>query len=269
LVFTSAGDKSNLHHWLKGERNFDLWISYYGDKENNYLDLSDYYIARKGGKFPNFYYIHQKWGDILNNYQAIIIMDDDIIIDALAISRLFEIREQYDLWILQPSFDVRGKISHPITKVKPLSFLRYTNFVEITCPLFRKDKLDEFMRVYDPVLVGWGIDWWFLDLLVHGNRDKVAIIDEVSCINPHDRQKGQQREIDRLQDTPTRMKTWENIKAKHNIQGRDFLEYNSVKKEFNYSNFIQAVNISVMLFFYNCMKLFRYCRRKIRQKITS
>ena len=72
LVFTSAGDKSNLHHWLKGERNFDLWISYYGDKENNYLDLSDYYIARKGGKFPNFYYIHQKWGDILNNYQAII-----------------------------------------------------------------------------------------------------------------------------------------------------------------------------------------------------
>ena len=52
LVFTSAGGNSNLLYWLKGYRNFDLWVSYYGDKKNRYKDHSDFYISKKGGKFP-------------------------------------------------------------------------------------------------------------------------------------------------------------------------------------------------------------------------
>ncbi len=34
--------------------------------------------------------------------------------------------------------------------------LRYTNFIEMARPLFRQDKLDAFMAVYDPELVGYG-----------------------------------------------------------------------------------------------------------------
>ena len=123
LVFTSAGDNANIHHWKNGRQNFDLWISYYGDTEQKYLDLSDFYIAKKGGKFPNLHYVFEHWEDILDHYQAILVMDDDIIISGCSISRLFEVREQYDLWLLQPAFDSRGKISHPITQVKPFTLM--------------------------------------------------------------------------------------------------------------------------------------------------
>jgi len=41
-------------------------------------------------------------------------MDDDIIINGPDISRMFEIRERYDLWVCQPAFHPKGKISHPI-----------------------------------------------------------------------------------------------------------------------------------------------------------
>lgn len=218
LVFTSAGDSSSLHHWRTGRRNFDLWVSYYGDEGDRYKNQCEFYIARKGGKFPNLSYIHRHWQNVLDQYDAIFVVDDDIIMDGSAISRLFEIREKYDLWLLQPAFDPRGKISHPITRAKPFSLLRYANFVEVTCPLFRRDKLDEFLQVYDPSLVGWGIDWWYMDLLNKDSQRKVAIIDAVTCINPHDKAKGNQREIDRLQDTPTRIMNWERIKKERNIK---------------------------------------------------
>jgi hypothetical protein len=73
------------------------------------------------------------------------------------------------------------------------------------------------MRIYDPALVGWGCDWWFLHVLGPNLRGRVAIVDEVVCTNPLDFWKGGQREIDRLQTISTRRATWERIKQEKRI----------------------------------------------------
>lgn len=228
LVFTSAGDNANLHCWLEGRRNFDLWVTYYGDMENPYKNNSDYSISKKGGKFPNLYYVYQNWADIIKHYEAIIVMDDDIVISGSDISRLFDIRNEYDLWLLQPAFDPKGKISHPITRLQSSNLLRFTNFVEVTCPLFRMDKLNDFMEIYNPKLVGWGIDYWYMHLLEPGIKGSVAVVDKISCINPHDKTKGGQREIDRLQATDERIKNWTVMKEKHRIPERKHIEYDAI-----------------------------------------
>lgn len=245
LVFTSAGDNSNLHSWLEGDRNFDLWVTYYGDEENPYTKDSNYCISKKAGKFPNLHYAYQHWSEIFKHYQAILVMDDDIVINASEISRLFEIREQYDLWLLQPAFNPKGKVSHPITQLNPFTSIRYTNFVEVTCPLFRTDKLNDFMEVYDPVLVGWGIDYWFLDLFASEIKGNVAVVDEISCINPHDRTKGGQREIDLLQITSERIKNWEKIKEQHNIQEQEHIEFDALKRPLSLSKIIDGMAILI------------------------
>jgi hypothetical protein len=181
LVYTSAGDNSNLLYWLKNfnsrqvKRNFDLWITYYGSVKNKYKEVSEFYNMRQGAKFPNLLHVYQEWNDILAHYEAVFVMDDDIVIDCNRINHLFEIRKKYDLWLLQPAFDKIGKISHSITKMNPSCFLRYTNFVENTCPLFRKDKLDGFMEIFDPVLTGWGIDLWYHYFLGDHPR-KIAVM---------------------------------------------------------------------------------------------
>lgn len=90
---------------------------------------------------------------------------------AAGINRCFELREQFDLWLLQPAFDPAGKISHTVTRLQVGPSLRYTNFIEMTCPLFEKQALDRFMNVFDPSLKGWGADWWFLQ--VHAQRARV------------------------------------------------------------------------------------------------
>jgi hypothetical protein len=218
LVFTSAGDRSNLARWLRGRRNFDVWITYYGDHPGRYSDSGDLYNARKGSKFQNLKFAYQTWPDLLGAYSAVMVMDDDVLISASDISRLFELREELDLWVLQPAFSPRGKISWPITRVRWRSELRYTNYVEMTCPLFRRDKLDAFMSVYDPVLAGYGADWWFLHVLGSAVEGRIAIVDSITCVNPHRSSKGGIREINRLQSHEQRVAVWNEVRQRYGIK---------------------------------------------------
>lgn len=233
LVFTSAGNRSNLRNWLQGRRDFDLWTVYYGDRAGMFQDVSDLYLARKGSKFQNLHYCYGQWPERFARYEAVMVMDDDIVIDATGITRLFEIRREQDLWALQPAFRLSGKISWGITAVRPTAKLRYTNFVEMACPLFRRDKLDAFMRVYDPELVGYGTDWWFLHTLGTDLERRVAVVDEVTCVNPYDKHKGAGgREIDMVQTHQMRKEIWKKMKSLYalNEQSRVQLEFGRIKK---------------------------------------
>lgn len=261
LVFTSAGVNSNLTHWLKGERNFDLWVSYYGDEDNKFANEADYYIAKKGGKFPNFHYCYNKWREIIKGYDAVMIMDDDLIFSGSDISKLFKLQEEYNLWLLQPAFDRRGKVSFSITEVHAFTKLRYTNFIEVTCPLFQKEKLVEFMDVYDPLLIGWGVDLWYSEIMSKQDikHNKIAIIDEVSCINPRDKTKqNKAREIDKLQSTDIRRQVWGTIQLKNNLdlEFKDQKQqYVKIKQPFSFQNFSRSIKIKALKLAYNCFKI--------------
>jgi len=250
LVFTSAGDNSNLHHWLKGSQNFDLWISYFGDVKNKYIDQADYYMMRKGGKFPIMHFCYQNWPELLKQYEAVFVLDDDLIFSGTDISRLFDIMKQEDLWLLQPAFDKRGKISFKLNEVQPFSLLRYANFVEVACPLFTQSELSKFMTFYDPELIGWGVDYWYSELIAKNdlNKDKIAIIDVISCINPRDEKKiDNKREIDQLQTRDDRIATWEKIKIKNKLSLEyEGVQYSQIKADLSFELLIKSLQVMVL-----------------------
>lgn len=232
LVFSSVGDQSNCHRWLRGRRNFDLWVTYYGARPGSFLDIADYYEEHRGSKYQNLHHAYRQWSELLDRYATIFVLDDDIIISGTQISRLFEIRARLDLWALQPAFSPLGKISWPITQVDRTKELRFTNFIEMSCPLFRKDKLDAFMAVYDPELIGWGCDWWFLEAMGSDLRGRVAVVDAVPCVNPRDSTKAAGREIDRFASTSERREVWARIREKYQIrsESRGVQEYGVIVK---------------------------------------
>lgn len=218
LVFTSAGDRNAVASWLGPSREFDLMVVWYGQGEGAVEDLADYYLRRPGSKFQNLHYCFRRWPELLERYEAVMLMDDDVLIPTRKINSVFSIRKQYDFWALQPAFSPMGKLSHRITRVRRECELRCVDFIEMTCPLFRTDKLCDFLRVYDPQLVGWGCDWWYMFTMGPDLRGRVAIIDSVVCINPHDSWKpGGGREIDRLQSMERRKATWERIRDERGI----------------------------------------------------
>jgi hypothetical protein len=212
-IFTSAGDLNNILSWGPDtpSKPWDLIISFYGDDATEFERLravSDVIVRSKGGKFQNLKKLFDKQPGLFDRYNFILVCDDDIHITFAQITRLFELSETYDFWVSQPSFSPDGRVSHPTTQ-QTGSQIRLTNFVEVTCPLFRSDKLFEFLRIYNGELVGWGIDWWFSNFLDPNRNRKIAIVDEVAVTNPrHDQRRGGAREIDALQPSEARESHW-------------------------------------------------------------
>ena len=256
LVYSCCGDKAVVPTWLtNGPRKFDLWCTYYGknDEDPEWKANVDCYRRRKGGKFENMKALFEEPGvaDVLASYDGVWVTDDDVIIDAPRIFRLFEIRKHNGLILLQPAFDPRGKVSHAMTCVQPANQIRLTNFVEMTCPLFAPDCLAAFLRAFDPELKGWGADWWFLSLAAAfvdrrgrgagnaapppppppprlGLRGGVAVVDAITCINPTDADKSGVREINVLQGREGRRDCWNKIRRRENIDEWDHLQFDVV-----------------------------------------
>ena len=167
-------------------------------------------VRIQGSKFQNIKQIAGRQPDLFARYDFVWIADDDLILQPLDIARLFQIASDYDFWISQPAFSQEGRISFPVTAWHGSnSSIRIVNFVEVTCPLFKRDKLDEFLAVYDGELIGWGIDWWYCNYFQANRNRKFAVIDEVMVTNPHDHQRpGGQREIVKLQSDRVRRAHW-------------------------------------------------------------
>jgi len=217
LLFTSAGADVDLSKWLAPDRSFDVWVSYRGEDEPAWWREVDRFERSRSAKFPAFKLAHASSMDLLRRYDAVFLLDDDIEISSAEIERLFAIRDRFDLWILQPSYCRTSKISHAITQQDGRGKLRFTNFVEVGVPLFQRSRLDDFMMVYDPALVGFGVDWWYLDHLGPDLSRRVAIVDDVACLNPS-RTSGGIEEFQRWSD---RVRTFLEFKERYGITADD------------------------------------------------
>lgn len=210
LVFTSAGDKTNFHNlWIGDNQQYDVMVVYYGKNDSTYKNYSkkaDYILKRKGSKFQNFHYIYENYPEIINKYDRFFILDDDIIFNVEDINKMFELSKKYNFKICGPTFKntPECKISHRVTKTENKNQFRYTNFIEVNVPLFNREALDKLMKYYDPVLIGWGIDYLFIWANGLNSKDSFALVDSVTCINPQDSKKGGKRELHNLPEADKR-----------------------------------------------------------------
>lgn len=235
LVFTSAGDNTKFDElWIGPNQNYDVMAVYYGKNQkifNKYTSKVDYIMQRKGSKFQNFHYVYTNYRDIIDKYDRFFILDDDIIFNVEDINEMFKISKKYDFWICGPTFKNVNecKISHNITISKPENLFRYTNFVEVNVPLFNKHALDKLMNYYDPILIGWGIDFLYIWCCGYEHKDKYALVDKITCINPHDNKKSGTRELNQIKNVHSRQKIWEDFKKKYNIKTQKQKTWTEIK----------------------------------------
>ena len=182
LVFSSVGDRSNLPSWIANKRHkkFDLVVYYYGDQKTVPYD-ADVAITRKGLKFENFYHFLEH--NDVNYYDAIWVVDDDIIMDTRSIMRMFRLFTKYDLWLAQPSFSEESNLSWEFTQNHAGTVLRYTNFIENGVVIFSSQVLPLLKDTFLDAKSGFGIDYVWVRKLGFP-EDKIAIIDDVKCIHP-------------------------------------------------------------------------------------
>jgi hypothetical protein len=183
LIVAPVGDNSLHKEWIKSSPDFDLVLLYYGDDDtvaSSYTQDTEHVYQAKGLKWWLIKSFVESSPDFISQYEYIWFPDNDVSISTEGINRLFKVAKEYNLWLCQPS--LQGYASHKITLPQPNSLLRYTNFVEIMCPLMSLDTLLKLKESFDVNYSAWGLDsiWPYM---LGEPKDKVAIIDSIQMLH--------------------------------------------------------------------------------------
>mmetsp|Transcript_13021 Transcript_13021/g.15804 ORF Transcript_13021/g.15804 Transcript_13021/m.15804 type:complete len:339 (+) Transcript_13021:154-1170(+) len=165
---------------INEKSKFDLCIIYYGVDDclaKEYEKQCKYFFHKQGPKWQLIRHVLKEgfWKD----YEYIWMPDDDLEINRKSIERMFEIASKYGVKMGQPSLYNKNiqKQYIPLLVHRRNTILHFTNFVEIMCPFFRFDIMDEIVKTIDDenVKSGWGLDILWPNLI---NFQDIAVIDE-------------------------------------------------------------------------------------------
>lgn len=193
LIVVAAGDKSYHINW-KYKTEIDILVIYYGDSKemyNKYKKKADYIIEMKGAKWEMISNIINNNMIDFNNYDYVWFPDDDLDMSDTMIDNMIYYANKYELFLSQPSLEDNGNITNAynylLRNEKNQAILKYTNFVEIMCPLMSKRcfNLLKYTLMDTEIKCGWGLDDVWGDIIIKKYKyyNKIAIINDVIIIH--------------------------------------------------------------------------------------
>lgn len=176
LVIVRAGDSSLHQAWLTGERDFDLAVSYYGEKAQPFSTPCEYFVAASGSKWEGLYSTLSSPLIPWQEYDYVMLPDDDLEADAATLNRFFSITHELQPILSQPSLTVDSYFTHQSTLQQEGLVYRTTNFVEIMTPCFRRDFLEQALPTFSENLSGFGLETLWSQM-AGSERDRMIIVD--------------------------------------------------------------------------------------------
>lgn len=179
VILTTTSRGEGIENYIYNTENYDLFIIDYTSEENNsplrsFADLN-VFETNGGYKYQNIKKLILKL-DLLGKYDYFWFPDWDISFVENTLETLFHSAKIYNLDLCQPSLSLDSHISWSITQHNPETILRYTNFVEVMCPLFKNSFLKEVIWTFDLNFSSWGLD--FLWPTISENKN-IGIVDLV------------------------------------------------------------------------------------------
>jgi hypothetical protein len=191
LVIARAGADSLHRRWATAaDRKFDVLVSAY-DKRAMAPDACGLrHVFMPTYKIAGWRCVFERHPDLLQRYDRIAFIDDDIDTTAADINKCFAYGEAFGLSIWQPSLAWSSYFSFAFTLRNPLFKLRYVNFVEMMCPFFTAEALGAAIPLFSLGLET-GVDLIWCSLLPEGDK-RYAVVDDISV--RHTRPVGSRKE---------------------------------------------------------------------------
>lgn len=131
-----------------------------------------------GSKVAGYAALFRQYPELLDRYDFIALFDDDLQASQADIETLFRYGERYGLDLFQPSLSWDSYFTYAAVLQNPGYLLRYTNMVEMMCPVFRATHLRRALPLFD-LSFETGIDLLWCRL-TDAPRLRYAIVDAVS-----------------------------------------------------------------------------------------
>ena len=148
------------------------------------------YLRQMGStKWPAWHAHIAEERELVESYEAVWFPDDDLLMDAEGINRMFDLFMAFGFALAQPSLSHESHFSHASVLRDPGYLVRFTNFVEVMGPVFSRKALAIAHPSFAHSKTGWGLDYLWPHLLgEHGLGGNIGVIDAVSMT--HTRQIG-------------------------------------------------------------------------------
>jgi hypothetical protein len=178
LVVLRAGDRSLHGEWARGgPRDFDVFISYFGDTPDRYCDDADFHEARRGAKWPALAALVAERAAWFDEYDAVWFPDDDLAASTATVERMFAFFHANALCLAQPALTRNSFFTWTTLLQHPDSQLRFTRFVEVMAPIFSRPALRLCAPTFAESPSGWGLDWVWPHLCEQAGLGRIAVLD--------------------------------------------------------------------------------------------
>jgi hypothetical protein len=166
LLVVRAGNSSLHPAWLQGtaRRNWDLIVHAYGT-ECPWSDQEGVEVIRATGPDivgPKMRAMHSLYGQRRNDFLAydyVCFADDDLAASVETFNLMFSMCDHFGLELAQPALTHDSYMGNwGITMENSSFLLRYTNFVEIMCPVFSRAFLELCAPTFIENMSGYGLD---------------------------------------------------------------------------------------------------------------
>ncbi len=180
LVISRVGQQSLHREWCgpTSERRFDVLLSAYDNAVADPRQPGILFEHRPGAKVAGYGDVMRDHAELIARYDYVSLFDDDLSISARDLQRLFDIVAQHQLKIAQPALSHDSYFTFAAFLENPSFRLRYVNYIEMMCPVFRADVLTAIQPLFD---LGFesGIDLIWCNLVSTSMQD-FAVIDEIT-----------------------------------------------------------------------------------------
>lgn len=185
----SSTNHSMAHCWFGKNKEYDLLINNWGEKDF-YKDANhDLYFQIKNHKYKTLLYLFQNFFEIMSKYDYIMCPDPDLKTEVEDINHLFRIVKKYDLALSQPSLTGYYNWECFQHDPNPNIILKHYNYVENMCPVFSIKALYACLWTFSLSYSTWGLEFLWTKL-ASSDYKKIAVVNSVKIENTRKNESG-------------------------------------------------------------------------------
>lgn len=182
-VYLQCGSGSIHSRWLPDSaQSWDLIVNHYDPTFVGRIPCQVEFQQTgelPGTKFTSFHTLLQRWPEIVDGYDYVLLLDDDIAFEAADVAALFALAADEGLELAQASLSRDSHACHGIFRTREGGRLRYVNGVEIMMPMISRAALTETRNVFGETVSGWGLDVALAKMVKERLNGRAAVADSI------------------------------------------------------------------------------------------
>lgn len=181
LVFVQAGHNFEPPYDV-ATSSFDLLVNYYDGSDR--LGDAHYVFRQRGTKTTAIRKLLESCPEVLLGYEAVLFLDDDVILMQEEVDALFKVQAAYKLDLLQASVAEDSECFFPVLKQPEAGKgIKLISGVEIMMPIVSRRVLQECGFVFSETISGWGVDTLLSAEVLKRYGKTIALLGDVTAIH--------------------------------------------------------------------------------------